>query len=109
VCACTHICGTGFPHSFSIVCALLQAKTNAEWCERQPDVTNAVLLHKHYSPLLEGPSAHTSNEIHLFGDMVPRPHPSCWFNITSVTPQYEGSNSLPLTSTGLSLCADFHA
>jgi len=106
--ACTHIRGIGFPHSFSIVCALLQDKTNAEWCERQPDVTNIVLLHKHYSPLCEGPNSHTSNEIHLFDDMVPRLQPSCWLNINSVTPQYEGSNSLPLANTSLSLCADFH-
>jgi len=54
-----------------IVCALLQAKTNANWCERQPGFSHVVLLYKHYSPLWEGPNAHTSNEIHLFDDMVP--------------------------------------
>jgi len=85
-----HICGIGFPHSFSIVCA------------------HVVLLYKHYSPLWDGPNAHTSNEIYLFDDMVPRPHPSCWLNINSVTPEYKGSNSLPFTNTGLSLCAVFH-
>jgi len=38
----THIRGIGFPHSFSIVCALLQAKTNAEWCHTCSSLTQAL-------------------------------------------------------------------
>jgi hypothetical protein len=65
------------------------------------DCAHVTLLYKHYSPLCEGPNAHTSHEIHLFDDMVPQTHPSCWLNIKSITPEYEGSNVLPFTNTGL--------